>query len=115
MIAAALLAFELGGCSSGLLDPAGPIGTSERIILLDTTAIMLAILVSAINGPNLSAAGFSVMTLAVAAVRRATAAFGGTALSRPDHKLPHPRRWIRAGAHHLSRHVDPAQPQAVID
>ena len=68
MIAAALLTFELGGCSSGLLDPAGPIGTSERIILLDTTAIMLAILVSAINGAHLSAAGFSGMTLAVAAV-----------------------------------------------
>jgi len=48
MIAASLLAMGLTGCTSGILDPAGPIGRSERIILLDTLAIMLAIVVPAI-------------------------------------------------------------------
>jgi cytochrome o ubiquinol oxidase subunit 2 len=38
----------LAGCSSGILDPAGPIGNSERIVLLDTLAIMLAIVVPTI-------------------------------------------------------------------
>jgi cytochrome o ubiquinol oxidase subunit 2 len=43
MVAAVFLALELSGCSGGVLDPAGPIGRSERIILFDTLAIMLAI------------------------------------------------------------------------
>jgi cytochrome o ubiquinol oxidase subunit 2 len=39
------LAFLPGGCSGGVLDPEGPIGRSERIILLDSLSIMLAIVV----------------------------------------------------------------------
>jgi len=46
--AATALSLMLAGCGSGVLDPAGPIGRSERIILLDTLAIMLAIVVPAI-------------------------------------------------------------------
>jgi len=38
----------LSGCGHGVLDPAGPIGHSERIILLDSLAIMLAIVVPTI-------------------------------------------------------------------
>jgi cytochrome o ubiquinol oxidase subunit II len=38
----------LGGCVGGVLQPAGPISSAERIILLDTLAIMLAIIVPVI-------------------------------------------------------------------
>jgi cytochrome o ubiquinol oxidase subunit 2 len=38
----------LGGCSSALLDPRGPIGRAEKTILLDSLAIMLAIVVPTI-------------------------------------------------------------------
>ena len=38
----------LGGCS-GILDPAGPVGEAERIILFDSLAIMLAIVVPTIG------------------------------------------------------------------
>ncbi|MBV8805830.1 MAG: ubiquinol oxidase subunit II [Sinobacteraceae bacterium] len=38
----------LSGCERGVLDPAGPIGQSERTILLDSVAIMLAIVVPTI-------------------------------------------------------------------
>jgi cytochrome o ubiquinol oxidase subunit 2 len=38
----------LSGCERGVLDPAGPIGSSERTILLDSVAIMLAIVVPTI-------------------------------------------------------------------
>jgi cytochrome o ubiquinol oxidase subunit 2 len=38
----------LSGCERGVLDPAGPIGNSERTILLDSVAIMLAIVVPTI-------------------------------------------------------------------
>jgi cytochrome o ubiquinol oxidase subunit II len=38
----------LSGCGHGVLDPVGPIGHSERIILLDSLAIMLAIVVPTI-------------------------------------------------------------------
>jgi cytochrome o ubiquinol oxidase subunit II len=40
----ALLAAPLAGCS-GVLDPRGPIGFSERLILFDSLTIMLAIIV----------------------------------------------------------------------
>jgi cytochrome o ubiquinol oxidase subunit 2 len=43
-LAAALLA----GCSGGILDPQGPVGRAERTILLDSLAIMLAIVVPTI-------------------------------------------------------------------
>ena len=42
-ISAALLA-PLAGCS-GVLDPQGPVGVSERLILLDSLAIMLVVVV----------------------------------------------------------------------
>jgi len=48
MAAVALLALGLSGCREGVLDPAGPIGRSERTILLDTLTIMLAIVVPVI-------------------------------------------------------------------
>jgi cytochrome o ubiquinol oxidase subunit 2 len=38
----------LSGCERGVLDPAGPIGNSERTILLDSVVIMLAIVVPTI-------------------------------------------------------------------
>ncbi len=44
----ALLAAGLTGCSTGLLDPHGPIGRQEKLILIDSTAIMLAIVIPVI-------------------------------------------------------------------
>lgn len=38
----------LGGCHAALLDPAGPVARSERLILLDALAIMLAIVIPVI-------------------------------------------------------------------
>jgi len=38
----------LSGCAGGVLDPAGPVGAGDRIILLDALAIMLAIVVPTI-------------------------------------------------------------------
>ncbi|RYB04607.1 ubiquinol oxidase subunit II [Lichenibacterium ramalinae] len=38
----------LGGCSHGILDPAGPVGGAERVILFDALAIMLCIVVPTI-------------------------------------------------------------------
>jgi cytochrome o ubiquinol oxidase subunit 2 len=43
--ASVLLATSLISCSSALMDPRGPIGRQEKIILLDSTAIMLAIVI----------------------------------------------------------------------
>ena len=40
----------LAGCSSGVLDPAGPVAAGERIILFNSLAIMLAIVVPTILG-----------------------------------------------------------------
>jgi cytochrome o ubiquinol oxidase subunit 2 len=40
----------LGACSSGVLDPHGPIGGAERAILIDATVIMLAVVVPIIGG-----------------------------------------------------------------
>src|SRR6266704_2966872 len=39
----ALVCLTLASCSEGPLDPQGPIGKAERLILLDATAIMLAV------------------------------------------------------------------------
>jgi cytochrome o ubiquinol oxidase subunit 2 len=44
----AALALLCGGCSGGILDPAGPVGSAERKILLDALAIMLAIVIPTI-------------------------------------------------------------------
>ena len=38
----------LAGCERGILDPAGPVGGAERVIMLDALAIMLAIVVPTI-------------------------------------------------------------------
>src|SRR5215212_4824811 len=46
LAAAALLL--LGGCQSALLDPRGPVGRAEKIILTNSVAIMLAIVVPTI-------------------------------------------------------------------
>ena len=42
-VAAVLAACGLGGCQPGVLDPQGPVGQAERMILLDSLLIMLAI------------------------------------------------------------------------
>jgi cytochrome o ubiquinol oxidase subunit 2 len=42
------LALLCVGCSGGILDPAGPVGSAERKILLDALAIMLAIVIPTI-------------------------------------------------------------------
>jgi cytochrome o ubiquinol oxidase subunit II len=44
----ALLATGLTGCSSAVLDPHGPIGRQEKLILIDSTVIMLAIVIPVI-------------------------------------------------------------------
>jgi cytochrome o ubiquinol oxidase subunit II len=41
-------AMTLGGCSEGVLDPKGPIAAAERLIMLNSTGIMLAIVVPTI-------------------------------------------------------------------
>ena len=38
----------LGGCSGGVLDPKGPIAAAERLIMLNSTGIMLAIVIPTI-------------------------------------------------------------------
>jgi cytochrome o ubiquinol oxidase subunit 2 len=47
-LAAPLLALPIAGCT-GVLDPKGPIGASERLILFDSLAIMLAIIIPVIT------------------------------------------------------------------
>src|SRR5262252_951101 len=49
---AALLigAAALGGCSEGVLDPKGPIAAAERLILFNSTGIMLAIVIPTMLG-----------------------------------------------------------------
>src|SRR5712672_702150 len=44
----ALVCLTLASCSEGPLDPQGPVGKAERLILLDATAIMLAVVVPVI-------------------------------------------------------------------
>jgi cytochrome o ubiquinol oxidase subunit 2 len=38
----------LGGCSGGVLDPKGPIASAERLIMINSTGIMLAIVIPTI-------------------------------------------------------------------
>jgi cytochrome o ubiquinol oxidase subunit 2 len=38
-------AIVLGGCSEGVLDPKGPIASAERLLLINSTAIMLVVVV----------------------------------------------------------------------
>src|SRR5215470_16522768 len=42
---ALLAVVSLGGCSEGVLDPKGPIAAAERLILFNSTGIMLAIVI----------------------------------------------------------------------
>lgn len=44
----AVTAAGLGGCSGGVLDPAGPVGANDSKILIDATMIMLAIVIPTI-------------------------------------------------------------------
>jgi cytochrome o ubiquinol oxidase subunit 2 len=44
----ALVCLTLASCSAGPLDPQGPVGKAERLILLDATAIMLAVVIPVI-------------------------------------------------------------------
>jgi cytochrome o ubiquinol oxidase subunit 2 len=46
-VSATFLAFSVAGCS-GVLDPHGPVGGAEKLILIDSLAIMLAIVVPTI-------------------------------------------------------------------
>src|SRR5262245_62308247 len=41
-------AAALGGCSGGVLDPKGPIASAQRLIMLNSTGIMLAIVIPTI-------------------------------------------------------------------
>jgi cytochrome o ubiquinol oxidase subunit 2 len=40
----------LAGCSLGVLDPQGPVGADEKVILFDATVIMLAVIIPVIIG-----------------------------------------------------------------
>jgi cytochrome o ubiquinol oxidase subunit 2 len=48
VLAALAVPFLLEGCSGGLLSPVGPVGLAERTILLNSLAIMLAIVIPVI-------------------------------------------------------------------
>jgi cytochrome o ubiquinol oxidase subunit II len=41
-------ATALGGCSGGILDPKGPIASAERLLLINSTAIMLVVVIPVI-------------------------------------------------------------------
>ena len=41
-------AISMASCSEGVLDPHGPVGAAERVILYDSTAIMLAVIIPVI-------------------------------------------------------------------
>ena len=41
-------AATLGGCTEGVLDPKGPVAAAERLIMLNSTGIMLAIVIPTI-------------------------------------------------------------------
>jgi cytochrome o ubiquinol oxidase subunit II len=43
-----IAATALGGCSQGILDPQGPIATAERLLLINSTAIMLVVVIPVI-------------------------------------------------------------------
>jgi len=45
LIAAAVLPLLAGACNRGILDPVGPVGSAEKTILINSTAIMLAIII----------------------------------------------------------------------
>jgi cytochrome o ubiquinol oxidase subunit II len=43
-----IAAAALGGCSQGILDPQGPIAAAERLLLINSTAIMLVVVIPVI-------------------------------------------------------------------
>lgn len=45
LAASALILLLAGGCNRGVLDPAGPVAAAEKTILINSTAIMLAIVI----------------------------------------------------------------------
>ena len=47
-LAVFVIALLVGGCSGGILDPKGPVGSAQRLILFDALAIMLAVIVPVI-------------------------------------------------------------------
>jgi cytochrome o ubiquinol oxidase subunit 2 len=48
IIAPAFVSLLLTGCEGGVLDPHGPVGKAERVILYDSTVIMLAVIIPVI-------------------------------------------------------------------
>jgi cytochrome o ubiquinol oxidase subunit II len=48
LLVGALATLPLAGCEGGVLDPQGPVGAAERIILYNSLAIMLAIVIPTI-------------------------------------------------------------------
>src|SRR6202522_3358550 len=47
-ISLASAATSLAACNEGVLDPRGPVGKAERVILYNSTAIMLAVIIPVI-------------------------------------------------------------------
>jgi cytochrome o ubiquinol oxidase subunit II len=47
-IAVVLIGAALGGCDEGVLDPKGPIASAERLLLINSTAIMLVVVIPVI-------------------------------------------------------------------
>ena len=45
---ALFVATALGACSQGILDPQGPIASAERLLLINSTAIMLVVVIPVI-------------------------------------------------------------------
>jgi cytochrome o ubiquinol oxidase subunit II len=45
LAALVLVSLTLAGCNRGILDPVGPVGSAEKTILINSTAIMLAIII----------------------------------------------------------------------
>ena len=48
VISIATAAMSMASCNEGVLDPHGPVGKAERVILYDSTAIMLAVVIPVI-------------------------------------------------------------------
>jgi len=57
-------AAALGGCSEGVLDPQGPVAAAERLIMFNSTGIMLAIVIPTTLATLGTAFGFAPRTRA---------------------------------------------------
>ena len=75
----------LAGCQSALLDPRGPVGHAQRLILIDSMAIMLAIVVPTI----IATFGFRLV------------------VPRLEQARPLPADWAVLGRHRARGLVDP--------